>query len=101
MTGELNEDQLRTLVKVAVTEALHAQREQLENIVAESVKQTLTALGIDSSNPLEMQKDMQHLRDWRQSVNQIRNKSMMTVIGIVVTGLVGAVWVGIQHFLKG
>ena len=43
----------------------HEFKEEVKTIVAESVRQTLMQLGIASNDPIEMQKDMQHLREWQ------------------------------------
>jgi hypothetical protein len=43
--------------------------------------------------------DFQHLRRWRKSVEQAQSYTFKAVITIIVTGLVGAVWLGIKVML--
>jgi ABC-type transporter Mla maintaining outer membrane lipid asymmetry permease subunit MlaE len=47
----------------------------------------------------EMRADFQHLRRWRKSVEQAQSYTFKAVITIIVTGLVGAVWLGLKVML--
>lgn len=69
---------------------------EVRKIVAETVKETLTSLGIDASDPVEVQKDFQHLREWRESMATVRKQSLMTAVGIVTAGLIGLIWLAIK-----
>lgn len=75
-------------------------RTELEEIASLAAKKTvedlLLKLGIDHDESIEMQKDFQHLRSWRQSSEQIRAKAVLTAIGILIAGLCGAVWLAIK-----
>ena len=72
---------------------------ELRAIVREAVVDTLMLMGVDAENPIEMQKDFQHLREWRGTVEAVKRRSLLTVAGILATGLVAAVWVGIKSGL--
>lgn len=84
----------------------------------QAVQKVLTSLGVDHVNPLETQRDMaalrewrsvisdeefkkdlMHLRRWRQAMDGMQNKGMLTVVGVVFTGLCAAVWLGVQSVL--
>jgi ABC-type transporter Mla maintaining outer membrane lipid asymmetry permease subunit MlaE len=41
----------------------------------------------------------QHLRRWRKSVEQAQSYTFKAVITIIVSGFVGAVWLGIKVML--
>src|ERR1700730_7690416 len=45
---------------------------------------------------IELRADSQHLRRWRRSVEQAQSHTFKAVITVIVTGLVGAVWLGIK-----
>jgi phage terminase large subunit len=47
----------------------------------------------------ELRADFQHLRRWRKSVEQAQSYTFKAVITIIVTGLVGAVWLGVKVML--
>lgn len=70
--------------------------QEIRKIVAETVDQTLTKLGVDTSDPLEVQRDLQHLRAWRESSDTVKRQGLITAVGIVVAGIVGLVWLAIK-----
>jgi PBSX family phage terminase large subunit len=47
----------------------------------------------------ELRADFQHLRRWRKSVEQAQSYTFKAAITIIVTGFVGAVWLGIKVVL--
>lgn len=69
---------------------------ELRRVVAETVEQTLTRLGVDTDNPFEFQKDMQHLRAWRESITTVKRQSFITAVGIITTGLAGLIWMAFK-----
>jgi hypothetical protein len=48
---------------------------------------------------IELRADLQHLRQWRKSVEQAQSYTFKAVITIIVTGFVGAVWLGFKVLL--
>ena len=69
---------------------------EIRRIVAETVDQTLTRLGVDTEDPIEFQRDLQHLRAWRESVGTVKRQSLMTAIGIITAGVLGLIWLAIK-----
>ena len=47
----------------------------------------------------ELRADFQHLRRWRKSVEQAQSYTFKAVITIIVSGFVGAVWLGVKVML--
>jgi PBSX family phage terminase large subunit len=47
----------------------------------------------------ELRADFQHLRRWRKSVEQAQSYTFKAAITIIVTGFVGAVWLGVKVVL--
>jgi hypothetical protein len=70
--------------------------EEIEEVVAKAVAETLSKLGIEPSDHKELQADFIHLRRWRKSVEQAQSYSLKVVITTLIGGLLGAVWLGIQ-----
>lgn len=62
----------------------------------EAVTRTLEIHGIDAKNPLEFQKDMIHLREWRLRVERIQEKSLMTIVVIVTVAAAAIIGLGIK-----
>jgi hypothetical protein len=69
---------------------------EIRRIVAETVDQTLTRLGVDTEDPIEFQRDLQHLRAWRESVATIKRQSLITAVGVLTLGVLGLVWLAIK-----
>ena len=67
----------------------------LRRLIRETVHETLIGMGIDTSNPIELQQDFQHLRDWRLSTQAVKRKGLMTVVGMAVAGLAALVWLAL------
>jgi hypothetical protein len=84
-----------------------------------AVKDALTALGIDPNNPLEAQRDMAalrelrdtvtdeeyqrdmlHLRRWRKAMDGVQDKGTLTAVGIVTSGAIAALWLGIKTLIS-
>lgn len=71
---------------------------ELNSVVAEAVKQTLVQLGVDTSDPLAMQRDFQHLRQWRESGEDLKRKGTIALLGIFLSGLASLILLGIKEW---
>lgn len=71
-----------------------------ERAAVKAIDGLFMRLGVDTSDPLEMQADFAHLRKWRQSVEQVRSVSIKTAVAVIVTGLLGALWAFFPHAAK-
>ena len=69
---------------------------EIRKIVAETVAETLTRMGIPADDPIEVQKDMAHLRAWRESVATVKRQGIITAVGILTAGLLGILWLAIK-----
>jgi len=74
---------------------------EIRKIVAETVEQTLTRMGIEASDPMEVQRDMQHLRSWRTSTETIKRQGILTAVGIVTAGVLGLIWMAVKGTTNG
>jgi len=74
-------------------------REEIKEVFEEVVHDMFKQMGIDAENPMEMQRDFQHLRDWRESSNTIRRHGIVTAVGIFTTGILALLWLGIQNMM--
>jgi hypothetical protein len=70
-----------------------------DEVATQTVKNTLTTLGIDHDNPIEVQKDMAHIRANRVGMEAYGRRIKLTAIAVVTTAVLGAVWVGFQALL--
>ena len=100
----MSPDEIEAIAGRAAREAAQAvaeaQTEKLKEIVAESVRATLIQLGIEHANPIEMQKDFQHLRSWRQAGEDLRTKGIAALLGIFIAGAISLILVGMKEWFK-
>ena len=82
----------RAAEKVAMSHA------ELNSVVAEAGKQTLMQLGVDTSDPFAMQRDFQHLRQWRESGEDLKRKGTVALLGIFFSGLVSLILLGLKEW---
>lgn len=73
--------------------------DEVSHMVAEAVRQTLLQMGIDTSDPIAMQRDFQHLRQWRESGEDLKRKGTMALLGIFLSGLGTLILLGLKEWL--
>ena len=87
-------------IRQVVEQVLAAEREQhaksMDDIAIKTMATILAAFGIDADDTKEIRADFQHLRSWRKSVELVQTTSFKTAVGILVTGTLAALWLGIQ-----
>jgi hypothetical protein len=71
-------------------------RGEMKSLMEEAVNNAFTKMGMDVSDPIEMQRDFQHLRDWRIAVKSAQSKGFLTIIGLLTAGVVAALWIGFK-----
>lgn len=71
-----------------------------EEAATKAVKKTLIELGIQHTDPLEMQADFLHLRHWRTVTEKAASKFILTTIGIITVGTIAAFWLGLKQAIK-
>jgi hypothetical protein len=94
----LTPEEIEEIATKAARAAIHEAREDVTHLIQQTVAQTLTQIGIESKEPIEMQKDFQHLRSWRQSGEAVKRQGMLTVWGIFLSGLIGLVVMGLSAY---
>jgi hypothetical protein len=71
---------------------------EVEVIVEATVIRTLGNLGVDLTTPeakREWLEDMLYTRAWRKSVQRGAKIGIGTMITVIVTGMIGVLWLGI------
>src|SRR5689334_22203137 len=96
----LHDDDIRVIVTQTLAEHQRVSRDDIDAIVLRAVATTLTSFGIEEEDRKELRADLQHLRSWRKSVEQVQSYTFKAVVTVVVTGLVGAAWLGIKLILS-
>jgi hypothetical protein len=70
----------------------------VDEVALRTIATILTSFGIEEDDAKELRADFQHLRRWRKSVEQAQSYTFKAVV-TVVTGFVGAVWLGFKVML--
>lgn len=83
-----------------MSEQVTMTQEEMRRLAREIVQETLREMGLQVDDPIEMQRDFSHLRNWRLSVQAIQTRSLLSVFTILIAGLAGAVWLGIKTQLN-
>ena len=89
-------------IRAVVTETLAEQRlhySDIDSAVLKAIANILISFGIEEEDRRELRADFQHLRRWRKSVEQAQSYTFKAVITVIVTGFVGAVWLGVKAVL--
>ncbi|MGW1422658.1 hypothetical protein ACWAT4_21390 [Bradyrhizobium manausense] len=72
----------------------------LDDVVLKAVATILTSFGIEEEDRIELRADFQHLRKWRKSVEQAQSITMRVAVTVIVTGTLGAIWLGVKTLLS-
>ena len=73
--------------------ATKAELERIANMAAhKAVAEVFKTLGVDVSEPFEMQADFAHLRLWRRTTAKIRMKAFLTATGVLIAGGLATLW---------
>ena len=93
-------------VRLIVSEVIAEQKRQaasqpsdVDEVVAKTVSTILTTFGIEEEDRAEVRADFVHLRKWRKSVEQAQSYTFTAVITVIVTGVIGAFWLGFKTVL--
>jgi hypothetical protein len=84
----------------------------------ETAQEVLRSLGVDVNDPIAVQQDMAalrelrelltdpefnadllHVRRWRKSMENVQSKGILTAVGVLVSGALAALWLGIKSAL--
>jgi len=83
----------------------HITSDQIEHIAQEVAKKTIESLllqlGLNTYDPSEipkLQRDLAHLRSWRESTEAIQRRGLLAAVTVLVTGAFG--WL-LTYIFKG
>jgi hypothetical protein len=94
--NEMRDEHIRAVVAETLAEQQRLRHDDIDAVVLKAVATILTSFGIEQEDRQELRADFQHLRRWRKSVEQAQSFTFKAVITIIVTGFVGAVWLGVK-----
>jgi hypothetical protein len=95
----MQEHEVRQVVSDVLAEQQRLHNNDVDTVVLKTLTTLLTSFGIEEEDRKELRADFNHLRKWRRGVEQVERVGWGTVITIIVTGTLGALWVGIKAML--
>ena len=95
----MNEADIRVIVVETLAEQQRLQYSNIDAAVQRAVASILTSFGIEEEDRKELRADLQHLRRWRKSVEQAQSYTFKAAITVLVTGVIGAAWLGLKVML--
>jgi hypothetical protein len=97
--NEMRGEYIRAVVAETLAEQQRLHQDNIDTVVLKTIATMLISFGIDEEDRQELRADFQHLRRWRKSVEQAQSFTFKAAITIIVTGFVGAVWLGVKVML--
>jgi len=92
-------EEIREIVATVLEEESKRRGAAMDEVVLKAVATILTSFGIEEDDRKELQADFIHLRKWRKSVEQAQTLTFKVIVTAIVSGLVGAVWLGFKATL--
>lgn len=90
-------------VAQVVHHVLQAERQQTQDNLDENVLKTiaaiLTSFGINEDEQKDVRLDFQHLRRSRKAYELVQTTTFKAAIGVIVTSILAALWLGVQALL--
>jgi hypothetical protein len=74
-------------------------RDVVDAAVKKSIIDILQSFGFEEDERKELKADFLHLRRWRKSVEQTQTYTFKIIVTALVSGLVGACWLGFKAML--
>lgn len=95
----MTHDEIREIVSAVLEEESKRRGAAVDEVVLKAVATILTSFGIEEDDRKELQADFIHLRKWRKSVDAAQSLTFRTILGVIVTGALGALWLGFKTLL--
>ena len=103
MTPEETRKIAEEAAEAALGKARILSADEIKEIVSATVRETLLNIGMQTDSPSAIQEsraDFKHLRDWRLSVDKAKSVTFSTALAIIVTGILGAFFLGMSQYFQ-
>lgn len=92
-------EEIRSVVREVISEERRLYADQTDVVILKTVAAILTTFGLEDEDKREIRDDFAHLRKWRKSVEAVERIGWTTAITVIVTGLLGALLLGVKALL--
>jgi hypothetical protein len=90
----MNESDVRQVVADVLAE--QHRKNATDEVVLKTVAAILTSFGMDDDERLEVKADFQFVRRFRKSSEQVQGFAWKAAVTVVITGILGALWLGFK-----
>ena len=98
-SSEVTADEVREVVRGVLNEQKLATQPDLDKVVLKTIATLLTSFGIEEDDRKEVRADFEHLRKWRKSVEQAQSLTFKAIVTVIISGVIGAFWLGFKATL--
>jgi hypothetical protein len=95
----MNATDVKDIVAEVLAEQKRLHNNDVDEVVLRTISTILTSFGIEEEDRAELRADFIHLRKWRKSVEQAQGITFKVAVTMIVTGVIGAVWLGVKTLL--
>ncbi len=95
----MHSEEVRGIVAEVLAEQKRLHKDDIDDVVIRTIVTMLTSFGIEEEDRIELRRDFAHLRKWRKSVEQTQSLTIKVVVTAIVSGVLGAVWLGLKTLL--
>ncbi|WP_354132616.1 hypothetical protein [Bradyrhizobium sp. RT4b] len=95
----MHESDVRVVVAEVLAEQKRLHNNEVDEVVLKTIATILTSFGIEEEDRVELRADFIHLRKWRKSVEQAQTLTFKVVMTAIITGVVGAFWLGFKALM--
>lgn len=95
----MNEAEIRRVVQeVLIAERQHLAANQ-DEVVLKTIATMLTSFGLEEDERKEIRADFLYIRRWRKASEQAGRAGVVAIVGVVMSGVLGAFWLGFKALL--
>lgn len=92
----MQEAEVKEIIAEVLAEQKRLHNNDADEVVLRTIATILTSFGIDEQDRIELRTDFQHLRRWRKATEQVERAGWRALMTILVTGICGLIWLGVQ-----
>jgi hypothetical protein len=91
--------EVKDIIAGVLAEQKRLHEDNIDDVVLRTIATILTSFGIEEDDRKELRADFIHLRKWRKSAESAQGLTFKIIVTMLVTGFVGAVWLGFKAIL--
>lgn len=92
----MQDSEVRQIVSEVLAEQKRLHNDQVDEVVLKTIATILTSFGIEEEDRVELRADFIHLRKWRKSAEQAQSLTFKVAITAIISGFLGACWLGFK-----